>query len=484
MIPNYVKKLSDTLWEISPDFKKGMLVPARIYGTEAILNEMEEGVFEQLTNVACLPGIEKYALCMPDGHWGYGFPIGGTAAMNVEEGVISPGGIGFDINCGMKLLRTSLTEKEVRPRLERLIDSLYDAVPPGTGKKGRLRLNEQEFRNLAEQGLDWCLEKGYANEDDVNRTEEKGCMEGADSACISRKALERGINQVGTLGSGNHYLEIQVASPEDIMHKDYAIQFGITLPYQVLIMIHCGSRGFGHQIATDYVRKFVKGKSSSYGIELPDRNLACAPFQSKDGQEYFSAMQCAVNMAFVNRQMIVHHVREVFSKTFGKSADELGIETIYDVTHNTAKIEKHHIAGQEKEVIIHRKGATRSFPPGMPDLPQEYHTTGQPVIIGGSMETGSYLLAGTEEGEDSFFTTAHGSGRTMGRRKAKKQFHGETIKQELRGRGIYIKTASNTGLAEEAGGAYKDIDQVVEAVHRAGLSKKVVRLRPIGNIKG
>jgi tRNA-splicing ligase RtcB len=249
-------------------------------------------------------------------------------------------------------------------------------------------------------------------------------------------------------------------------------------------MIHCGSRGFGHQIATDYVRKFVKGKGSSYGADLPDRNLACAPFQSKEGQDYFSAMKCAVNMAFVNRQMIVYRVREVFSKVFGKSAEELGLETIYDVTHNTAKVERHLIDGREKEVIIHRKGATRSFPPGMADLPKEYQTTGQPVIVGGSMETGSYLLAGAEEGRDAFFTTAHGSGRTMGRRQAKKQFHGETIKQELRGRGIYIKTASNAGLAEEAGGAYKDIDQVVEAVDRAGLSKKIVRLRPIGNIKG
>ena len=484
MIPNYVQRILDTLWEISPDFKQGMRVPARIYGTETILNEMEEGVFEQLTNVACLPGIENYALCMPDGHWGYGFPIGGTAAMNVEEGVISPGGIGFDINCGMKLLRTTLTEEEVRPHLEHLVDSLYNAVPSGTGKKGRLHLNEQEFRNLVERGLDWCLENGYADENDVNRTEEKGHMEGADSTSVSTKALERGINQVGTLGSGNHYLEIQVASPEDIMHEEYAHQFGITLPYQVLIMIHCGSRGFGHQIATDYVRKFVKGKGSPYGIDLPDRNLACAPFQSKEGQDYFSAMKCAVNMAFANRQMIVYRVREVFSKVFGKSAEELGLETIYDVTHNTAKVERHLIDGREKEVIIHRKGATRSFPPGMADLPKEYQTTGQPVIVGGSMETGSYLLAGVEEGRDAFFTTAHGSGRTMGRREAKRQFHGETIKKELRGRGIYIKTASNAGLAEEAGGAYKDIDQVVEAVDRAGLSKKIVRLRPIGNIKG
>jgi tRNA-splicing ligase RtcB (3'-phosphate/5'-hydroxy nucleic acid ligase) len=309
-------------------------------------------------------------------------------------------------------------------------------------------------------------------------------MEGADSACISRKALERGINQVGTLGSGNHYLEIQVAAPEDSINEEYAAKLGIALPHQILIMIHCGSRGFGHQIATDYVRKFVKGKGSPYGIEIPDRNLACAPFLSKEGQDYFSAMKCAVNMAFVNRQMIVHQVREVFSKVFGKSPEQLGIETVYDVTHNTAKVEKHLIDGQEKEVIIHRKGATRSFPPGKADLPEEYRSIGQPVIVGGSMETGSYLLVGTAEGEDAFFTTAHGSGRTMGRRKAKKQFHGETIKQELRGRGIYIKTASNAGLAEEAGGAYKDIDQVVEAVHRAGLSKKVVRLRPIGNIKG
>jgi tRNA-splicing ligase RtcB len=289
---------------------------------------------------------------------------------------------------------------------------------------------------------------------------------------------------VGTLGSGNHYLEVQVASPEDIADKAAAEAFGITLPHQVLVMIHCGSRGFGHQIATDYVRKFAKSMGSKYGIDLPDRNLACAPFRSEDGQDYFAAMQCAVNMAFVNRQIIVRQVREVFSRIFGKSPQALGIETIYDVTHNTAKLERHSIDGEEKEVIIHRKGATRAFAPGMEDLPPEYREVGQPVIVGGSMETGSYLLAGTEAGREAFYTTAHGSGRVMGRRKAKKKFHGAEIKQQLRNRGIYIRAASDPGLAEEAGGAYKNIDDVVDAVHKAGLSKKVVRLEPIGNIKG
>jgi tRNA-splicing ligase RtcB len=484
MIPSYLHKINDNLWEISRDYKPGMTVPARVYGTEQLISEMEEGVYEQIINVSCLPGLIKYTLCMPDGHWGYGFPIGGACAMDTEQGVISPGGIGFDINCGMKLLRTDLTKEEVEPVLEELVDMLYAAVPTGTGKTGRFPLDEREFEYVVEHGLDWCFENGFADECDLARTEEQGRMEGADSSCVSQKAKERGFKQLGTLGSGNHYLEIQAASPEDVMDKETAEAFGITIPNQILVMIHCGSRGFGHQIATDYVRKFAKETGKKYGIEISDRNLACAPFTSEEGQDYFSAMKCAVNMAFVNRQMIVHRVREVFSEVFGKPYEGLGLETIYDVTHNTAKVEKHIVDGEEKELLIHRKGATRAFPPRMEGLPEEYRETGQPVILGGSMETGSYLLTGTEEGKDAFYTTAHGSGRVMGRWKAKKAFYGEDLKEQMRNRGIYIRSASNAALAEEAGGAYKNIDQVVDAVHLAGLSRKVVRLRPIGNIKG
>jgi tRNA-splicing ligase RtcB len=421
---------------------------------------------------------------MADGHWGYGFPIGGAAAVDIEEGVISPGGIGFDINCGMKLLRTSLTEEEVRPVLEKLVDALYSRIPTGTGKKGFLSLSKPEFQSLTEEGLGWCRKRGYADDADIDRTEERGCMQGADSSKVSSQAHERGYKQVGTLGSGNHYLEIQVARPENIADEKTAEALGISMPYQILVMIHCGSRGFGHQIASDYVKRFVKKAGPIYGIELPDRNLACAPLQSEDGQDYFAAMKCAVNMAFVNRQIIVHMVREVFSEIFGKPADELGMGTVYDVTHNTAKIETHTIDGKEKELLIHRKGATRSFGPGMEGLPDAYKAYGQPVILGGSMETGSYLLVGTDEAREAFFTTAHGSGRVMGRRQAKKKFRGTEIRQKLENRGIYVRTGSLPGLAEEAGGAYKSIDEVVEAIHRAGLSKKVVRLVPIGNIKG
>ncbi len=484
MIPDYIHQISDALWEISPDYKHGMRVPARIYATRSLLESMEEGVFQQLTNVACLPGIEKYALCMPDGHWGYGFPIGGAAAINTEEGVISPGGIGFDINCGMKLLRTTLTEEEVRPKLEQLVDTLYEEVPTGTGKKGRFTISDADFRAIIETGLDWCLANGYATETDARRTEEQGKMEGADSSRVGTRAFERGRDQVGTLGSGNHYLEIQVASPDNIADQKAAEAFGITLQNQVLVMVHCGSRGFGHQIATDYVKTFAKNMNKKWDIEQPDRNLACAPFYSQEGQDYFSAMKCAVNMAFVNRQMIVHKVRDAFAAVFGKRAEALGMETVYDVTHNTAKLETHTIDGKERQVIIHRKGATRAFGPGMEDVPEEYRTVGQPVIVGGSMETGSYLLAGAATGKDAFFTTAHGSGRIMGRNQAKKQFHGEKIMQKLRERGIYIRASSGSGIAEEAGGAYKNIDDVVESVQQAGLSRKVIRLRPIGNIKG
>ncbi len=484
MIPGYIRKLTDTLWEISPDYKTGMTVPARVYGTERLVSSMEEGVFDQLTNVACLPGIANYALCMPDGHWGYGFPIGGTAAMDAEIGVISPGGIGFDINCGMKLVKTDLTEEEVRPSLEALVDTLYSYVPTGTGKSGRFRVGREDFRRLVEGGLEWCLDEGYAVEQDLLRTEEGGRMYGADADYVSSQAMERGYGQVGTLGSGNHYLEIQVAAPEDVADPENARAFGITRDYQILVMIHCGSRGFGHQIATDYLKDFTRKSKDTYGIDLPDRNLACVPLGSEDGRNYFAAMKCAVNMAFVNRQLIVHQVRNAFAEIFGRSASELGIDTVYDVTHNTAKIERHTIDGAERELLVHRKGATRAFPPGSADLPEEYRKTGQPVILGGSMETGSYLLAGAASGAEAFFTTAHGSGRVMGRRQAKRTYSGGDIRRRLEKRGIYIRSASDKGLAEEAGGAYKSIDEVVDATHRAGLSKKVVRLRPIGNIKG
>ncbi|HLO26165.1 MAG TPA: RtcB family protein, partial [Geobacteraceae bacterium] len=412
-IPPAMKKISDTIWELPRSYKEGMLVPARIYATEKLVSAMDAGVFDQVTNVACLPGILNYAFCMPDGHWGYGFPIGGVAAMDPEEGVISPGGIGFDINCGMRLVLTNLTLEEVQPRLHALVDQLFYRVPAGVGCHGFVKLNHDEFCRVTEQGSRWCLKNGYAWPEDLENTEEGGCFSGADAAKISVKAVERGYNQIGTLGSGNHYLEIQVARPENIFDAETARAFGITLPNQVVVMFHCGSRGFGHQVATDYLKTFLNVMERKYGLYVKDRELACAPFRSREGQDYFAAMKCAANMAFANRQVILHRIREVFSDIFHRDPHDLGMDMVYDVAHNTAKLERHIVGGREQEVLIHRKGSTRAFPPGMADLPACYRDTGQPVIIGGSMETGSYLLAGLAAGKETFYTTAHGSGRTM-----------------------------------------------------------------------
>lgn len=482
---DFVEQISDTIWEIPVSYKEGMRVPARIYATEKLIQDMDEAVSDQVTNVATLPGITNYALCMPDGHFGYGFPIGGVGAMDVEEGgVISPGGIGFDINCGMRLVVTNLTEAEVKPHLKKVVDKLYERVPAGVGSQGFVKVSRNEFRQVVEQGANWCIRNGYAWEEDLELTEENGCIKGADAGKISDKAIDRGFNQIGTLGSGNHYLEIQVARPENIFDPELAKAFGITIPNQVVVMFHCGSRGFGHQVATDYLQVFLKVMESKYGIKILDRELACAPFNSPEGQAYFSAMKCGLNMSFVNRQVILHRVREVFSEVFGRSALDLGMRQVYDVAHNTAKLERHVVDGKERSLLVHRKGSTRAFGPGMEGLPERYKQTGQPVILGGSMETGSYLLAGMSSGAQSFYSTAHGSGRTMSRTKARKTWKGEQLQKDMAAKGIYIRTTSWRGLAEEAGGAYKDVDNVVEATELAGLSKRVVRLIPIGNIKG
>lgn len=312
-VPKNIKKISDTVWEIPTTYKEGMRVPARIYATEKLLREMDEGVFDQVTNMATLPGILKYAYCMPDGHWGYGFPIGGVAAMGAEAGVISPGGIGFDVNCGMRLVLTNLTYDEVKPHLRQLVDKLFERVPAGVGSTGFVRISQDEFREVVEQGARWCIKNGYGWPEDLERTEEGGCIAGADVSKISDRAVKRGYNQIGTLGSGNHYLEIQVAKPEHILDADLSEAFGITIPNQVVVMFHCGSRGFGHQVATDYLQIFLKVMETKYGIKILDRELACAPFHSPEGQDYYAAMKCAINMAFANRQVILHRIREVFS---------------------------------------------------------------------------------------------------------------------------------------------------------------------------
>ncbi|MFP4013857.1 MAG: RtcB family protein [Chitinispirillaceae bacterium] len=482
--PEALRKISDTVWELPSTYKEGMLVPARIVATSALIDAMDDGVYDQVTNVAKLPGIVQGAYCMPDGHWGYGFPIGGVAAMDAQKGVISPGGIGFDINCGMRLVLTNLTLDEVMPQVRLLVDRLFTRVPAGVGGRGYYRAARSEFEDVITGGSRWCIRQGYGWEEDLDRTEEGGCLEGADPARVSARAVERGYHQLGTLGSGNHYLEIQVIKPENVFDRELAGAFGITIPNQIAVMFHCGSRGFGHQIATDYVQNFLRVMGPKYHIAVPDRELACAPFRSPEGQAYFSAMKCAANMSFANRQMILHQIRIVFSEVFGRSAQELGMHQVYDVAHNTAKLEEHFVNGEKRELLVHRKGATRAFGPGMSDLPDVYRKTGQPVIIGGSMETGSYLLAGMSSGHSTFFSTAHGSGRTMGRRQAKKGVSGRDLQQHMLEHGIYVRTASYSGLAEEGGMAYKDIDQVVDAARQAGISRPVARLTPLGNVKG
>jgi tRNA-splicing ligase RtcB (3'-phosphate/5'-hydroxy nucleic acid ligase) len=483
-LPAEFRRISDTIWEIPPSYKQGMLVPARICATEKLMAAMDQGVYDQITNVACLQGIIKYALCMPDGHWGYGFPIGGVAAMDPETGVISPGGIGFDINCGMRLVLTNLTYDEVKPRLKDLVDTLFRRIPSGVGSRGFIKLSRDEFREVMKRGSRWCLDHECAWPEDLERTEEEGCFKGAEPEMVSERAIERGIDQIGTLGSGNHYCEIQVAKPENIHDPELARHLGFTIPNQVVLMFHCGSRGFGHQVATDYLKLFLSVMGKKYGIKVLDRELACCPFESPEGRAYFSAMKCAVNMAFANRQMILHRIREVFSEIFGRDPKALGMNMVYDVSHNTAKLERHVLDGHSKEVLVHRKGSTRAFGPDHEDLPECFKETGQPVIIGGSMETGSYLLTGLKTAAETFYSTAHGSGRTLSRHKAKKMVKGGQLQKDMEARGIYVRTDSFGGLAEEAGFAYKNIDDVVEATELAGLSKRVVRLLPVGNLKG
>ncbi|TKB33663.1 MAG: RtcB family protein [Nitrospira sp.] len=351
-----VNRISDEIWEIPMSEKSGMLVPARIYATRNILQSMDSGVFDQVTNVACLPGIRRYALCMPDGHWGYGFPIGGVAAFDAQDGIISPGGVGYDINCGMRLIRTDLTLADVQPHLERLMTELFRKVPAGVGASGFVRLSREEFGRVMTHGAKWCVERGYGWHRDLIRMEEGGCIEGVDASVVTDHAIQRGINQLGTLGSGNHYLEVQVVSNDRIFDLATAAALGITGHEQIVVMVHCGSRGFGHQVASDYLKVFEKSMRR-YGITVKDQQLACAPFRSPEGQEYFSAMNCAANTAFANRQVITHQIREAFATVFGQSAEALGMELVYDVAHNIAKVERY----PEGELVVHRKGATRAF---------------------------------------------------------------------------------------------------------------------------
>ncbi|MEK6874451.1 MAG: RtcB family protein [Nanoarchaeota archaeon] len=477
------KQISDMIWELPTTFKQGMLVPARVYASKNLLAGFDEKVIDQLTNVACLPGIQKYALCMPDGHMGYGFPIGGVAAMDPQEGgVISPGGIGFDINCGMRLVKTNLTRADVEPKIKDIVNTLFKTVPAGVGAAGFVKLSKSDLKEVMVSGVNWCIKNGYGWRSDTKHIEEGGCIQGGDPQKVSQRAVERGIGQLGTLGSGNHYLEIQYIPSGGIFDTNIAEAWGLT-EGQVVIMVHCGSRGFGHQIGTDYLRIFEPAMHK-YGIQTKDRELACAPFESQEGQDYYKAHICAANLAFSNRQVIMYRIREAFEKIFDRSAESLGMEVLYDVAHNIAKIEKHMVDGVSKTLVMHRKGSTRSFGASRSDVGSEFKKTGQPVIVGGSMETGSYLCAGLDGSEETFGSTMHGSGRTMSRHQAKQEVRGDELQKKMESAGIYVRAVSMSGLAEEAGFAYKDISEVVETMHNAGISRKVVVLKPLGNVKG
>ncbi len=477
-----VKKIGDYLYEISKTGR--MRVPARIYADEHLLNDiLKDKSPEQAANVATLPGIVKYSLAMPDMHWGYGFPIGGVAAMDPQEGgVISPGGVGYDINCGVRLVRTNLMAAEIQPRLHDLVLGLFQSVPTGVGAKGGIeKLGKQEQKKLFVKGAKWAIENGYGDAADLEHTEAKGCLEGADPDKVSDRALERGAAQVGTLGSGNHFLEI--GRVEEIFHREAAAAFGIE-EGSLTILIHCGSRGFGHQICDDYL-KVMSRAVEKYHIELPDRQLACAPADSQEGKDYISAMTAAANYAWANRQVIMHLAREVFQRTLNMNPGDLGMRLVYDVCHNIAKYEKHIVDDRERMLWVHRKGATRAFPPGHPEIPADYQRIGQPVLIPGDMGRESYLCIGTQAAmEQTFGSTCHGAGRVMSRGMAIRATRGRSIKRELEDRNILVMAHGRSTLAEEVSEAYKDVKEVVNVMHQVGVSLRVARLKPIGVIKG
>jgi tRNA-splicing ligase RtcB len=475
-----VRKLADYLWELPQT--GGMRVPARIYATEEMLPQiLADNAPQQAANVACLPGIVKASLAMPDIHWGYGFPIGGVAAFDVEAGVISPGGVGYDINCGVRLMAPKLTRKQIMPRMRELVNQLFRDVPTGVGTAGALSLPAEELRHVAERGARWAVEHELGSESDLDYIEENGCTPGADPAQVSRRAWERGRQQLGTLGSGNHFLEVGYVS--EIYDEEAAGVLGL-FPDKVTVIIHCGSRGFGYQICSDYL-DVMDGAVKRYGILLPDRQLACAPVSSPEGQNYFGAMRCAVNYAFANRQVIAHHARKAFAKALGMDIEDIDLRTVYEVTHNIAKLETHTVDGRQMRLCVHRKGATRAFAPGCKEVPIEHRAIGQAVLIPGDMGRCSYVLAGTEKAmRETFGSTCHGAGRAMSRVKAKKAAEGRNIIREMEAKGIIVRGQSRRTVDEEISEAYKDVSNVVDACALAGISRKVAQLKPLGCIKG
>jgi tRNA-splicing ligase RtcB len=464
-----LKKINDNEWILPKGSRPGMNVDGKVIATQPLLDAMEDGTIEQLSNVTCMPGVISPVIALPDAHFGYGLPMGAVAAFDAEEGVISSGLCGFDINCGVNSIRTNLTYSEVKDKLKELVPALFKAVPCGVGSKGKLRLTTKELDGVLTHGLNWAVENGYGTKDDIKNTEEEGCMEGADPTLISDMAKKRGGPQLGTLGAGNHFLEIQKIG--EIYDEETCKKWGVNDVDQVVIMLHCGSRGFGHQVATDYLKIHEKAVSK-YNIKVPDRQLACAPANSKEGQDYFAAMKCAVNYSFTNRLVMTQWIRETFEKVFSKSWEDMDMQTIYGICHNVVKLEEHKVEGKKRKIYVHRKGATRAFP-------------NIPVLLAGSMGTSSYILKGTEIAMDkSFGSSAHGAGRAMSRHAAIRKFWGEDIKKELEEKGEVVQSTSPKVLAEEADGAYKDVDEVIEAVHGSGISTKVMKLKPIGVLKG
>lgn len=477
-----LKKITDYEWEIPTSVNEDMEVAVRIFATHKILAAVvEDESLQQAVNCATLPGLVGHVVVMPDIHQGYGFPIGGVAATCYPEGVISPGGIGYDINCGVRLLSSSIRYDEVSPYLDELASALNHFCPSGVGVKGKIRLSDKELEAVCRDGSRWALKNGYANEIDLRRTEEGGKLDGANPSSVSPRAHQRGREQLGTLGAGNHFIEVEVV--DQVLDEEAADVMGIKVG-ALTVQIHCGSRGFGHQICTDYVASF-QSAVKRYGIKLPDRELVCAPLTSPEGQSYLSAMRCAANYAFANRQILAHFARQAFEQTLAGKISHWQLNQVYDIAHNIGKIEYHEVDGELMKVCVHRKGATRAFGPGNPDLPEEYMEIGQPVLVPGSMGTASWVLVGTEKSmQQSFGSTCHGAGRSMSRAQAKKKIWGEDLRKHLQAEGIHIRAGSLSGLAEEAPEAYKNVDEVVETVTGAGLVRKVARLVPLIVVKG
>ncbi|MBS7652572.1 RtcB family protein [Candidatus Bathyarchaeota archaeon] len=478
-----INQVEELVWEVPKSSDPRMRVPARIYADRELLEMMRrDETLRQTVNMTYLPGILKYAVTLPDGHQGYGFPIGGVAAFDEDEGVISPGGVGYDINCGVNLMRTDMKYEEVKPKLSELIDRIFRLVPSGVGVGSKLRLTKMEQDRAVVEGVEWAIERGYGWPEDTQHMEDFGRMAEANPDKVSSKAKERGLSQLGTLGAGNHFLE--VARVREIYDPSTAKVFGITEPDQVIVWVHTGSRGYGHQIASDYIRVMDRAVSK-YGINIPDRELVCAPVKSREAEDYFQAMACAINWAFINRHIITHLVRQAFQETFKMEAEDLGMRLIYSMTHNTAKKEEHLVEGKRRRVVVHRKGASRAFGPGREGLPKDYLEVGQPVLLVGTMGTASYLLVGTEKGEDlSFASTAHGAGRVMSRAGAKRHYTSREIVAALKRKGIEIRAASDEVVEEEAPDSYKDIHRVAEVSHKVGIGRKVMMATPIAVTKG